>query len=118
RPIGAGEPVVVDIGGTMPSGYCSDCTRTYVAGGAPPADFVGYYAVLQEAQRAAVAAVAPGVSAESVDGAARTPIAGAGYGPAFSCTAPASASGWRPTRTRTSSTATPSRWPRAWRSPS
>jgi len=83
RPIGAGEPVVVDIGGTMPSGYCSDCTRTYVAGGAPPADFVGYYAVLQEAQRAAVAAVAPGVSAESVDGAARTPIAGAGYGPAF-----------------------------------
>jgi Xaa-Pro aminopeptidase len=32
RVIAEGEPVVVDIGGTMPSGYCSDCTRTYVIG--------------------------------------------------------------------------------------
>jgi len=60
RRIEPGDPVVVDIGGTMPSGYCSDCTRTYVAGGAAPAEFREYYAVLQAAQRAAVAAVAPG----------------------------------------------------------
>ena len=83
RRIEPGDPVVVDIGGTMPSGYCSDCTRTYVAGGAAPAEFREYYAVLQAAQRAAVAAVAPGTPAERVDAAARDPISGAGYGPAF-----------------------------------
>ncbi|GAA2216735.1 M24 family metallopeptidase [Micromonospora olivasterospora] len=83
RPIGAGEPVVVDIGGTMPSGYRSDSTRTYVAGGPAPAEFTDYYAVLHAAQRAAVAAVRPGVPAEAVDAAARDLIADAGYGPAF-----------------------------------
>jgi Xaa-Pro aminopeptidase len=83
RVIQPGEPVVVDIGGTMPSGYCSDCTRTYVAGGEPPADFLASYAVLQEAQRAAVAAVAPGVGAGSVDAAARDRLAAAGYGSYF-----------------------------------
>lgn len=83
RTIEAGDPVVVDIGGTMPSGYCSDSTRTYVAGGRPPADFVAYYEVLHAAQRAAVGAVRPGVTAEAVDAAARDVIAAAGYGPAF-----------------------------------
>ncbi|MEU4780289.1 Xaa-Pro peptidase family protein [Micromonospora sp. NPDC023633] len=83
RPIGAGEPVVVDIGGTMPSGYRSDCTRTYVAGAPAPAEFVDYYAVLHAAQRAAVAAVRPGATAEEVDAAAREPIAAAGFGAAF-----------------------------------
>ncbi|MER7334236.1 MULTISPECIES: Xaa-Pro peptidase family protein [unclassified Micromonospora] len=83
RPIGAGEPVVVDIGGTMPSGYRSDCTRTYVAGGPPPAEFADYYEVLRAAQAAAVAAVRPGVTAEAVDAAAREPIAAAGHGAAF-----------------------------------
>ncbi|GAB3934630.1 hypothetical protein GCM10027614_07990 [Micromonospora vulcania] len=83
RPIGVGEPVVVDIGGTMPSGYRSDCTRTYVAGGPAPAEFVDYYAVLHDAQRASVAAVRPGITGAAVDAAAREPIAAAGYGPAF-----------------------------------
>jgi Xaa-Pro aminopeptidase len=83
RVIEPGDPVVVDIGGTMPSGYCSDATRTYVAGGTPPADFLAYYEVLYAAQRAAVAAVRPGLAAEAVDAAARDPIAAAGYGPAF-----------------------------------
>ncbi|MFJ6198002.1 M24 family metallopeptidase [Micromonospora sp. NPDC092111] len=83
RPIGAGEPVVVDIGGTMPSGYCSDSTRTYVTGGPAPAQFTDYYAVLHAAQLAAVAAVRPGVRAEAVDAAAREPITAAGYGEAF-----------------------------------
>ena len=35
RVIADGDVVVVDIGGTMPSGYCSDCTRTYAVGSAP-----------------------------------------------------------------------------------
>ncbi|SNS64700.1 Xaa-Pro aminopeptidase [Asanoa hainanensis] len=82
RVIRAGEPVVVDIGGTMPSGYCSDSTRTYVVG-APPADVAAWYAVLHTAQRAAVAAVRPGVTCAQVDAAARDVIADAGYGPAF-----------------------------------
>ncbi|WP_433554487.1 M24 family metallopeptidase [Micromonospora zamorensis] len=83
RPIGVGEPVVVDIGGTMPSGYRSDCTRTYLVGGPAPADFLDYYTVLCDAQRAAVAAVRPGVTGAAADAAAREPIAAAGYGPAF-----------------------------------
>ncbi len=37
RVLRAGDAVVVDIGGTMPSGYCSDCTRTYALGSPPPA---------------------------------------------------------------------------------
>jgi Xaa-Pro aminopeptidase len=82
RVLRAGDPVVVDIGGTMPSGYCSDCTRTYVVG-EPPADFAAYYQVLQAAQEAACAAVRPGVAAEAVDAAAREPIAAAGYGDYF-----------------------------------
>ncbi len=82
RVIAPGDAVVVDIGGTMPSGYCSDCTRTYVVG-APPPQFTGYYQVLKEAQDAACAAVRPGVAAEAVDAAARDPIAAAGYGEYF-----------------------------------
>jgi Xaa-Pro aminopeptidase len=82
RVLRAGDTVVVDIGGTMPSGYCSDCTRTYVIG-QPPDEFAAYYRVLKAAQEAACAAVRPGVTAESVDAAARDPITAAGYGPYF-----------------------------------
>ena len=82
RVLAHGDVVVVDIGGTMPSGYCSDCTRTYAIGAAPP-DFAAYYAVLRDAQEAACAAVRPGVSAEAVDAAAREPITAAGYGAKF-----------------------------------
>ena len=77
-----GDVVVVDIGGTMPSGYCSDSTRTYAIG-EPPAEFTAYYKVLYDAQEAACAAVRPGVTAESIDAAAREPITAAGYGAAF-----------------------------------
>jgi Xaa-Pro aminopeptidase len=82
RVLKPGDPVVVDIGGTMPSGYCSDETRTYSVG-VPPADFRAYYEVLREAQQAACEAVRPGVTAESVDAAARDVIAEAGYGEYF-----------------------------------
>jgi Xaa-Pro aminopeptidase len=82
RVIQRGEPVVVDIGGTTADGYCSDSTRTYVLG-EPPDEFVAYYEVLRAAQQAAVAAVRPGVTAESVDAAARDVITAAGYGEAF-----------------------------------
>ena len=82
RVLRPGDAVVVDIGGTMPSGYCSDCTRVYAIG-SPPAEFTAYYEVLRDAQEAACAAVRPGVTAEAVNAAARTPITQAGYGPQF-----------------------------------
>lgn len=82
RRLRRGDAVVVDIGGTMPSGYCSDCTRTYAIG-QPPGEFLAYYAVLQSAQEAACAAVWPGTKAEAVDAAAREPITEAGYGEFF-----------------------------------
>jgi Xaa-Pro aminopeptidase len=83
RVIEAGDPVVVDIGGTMPGGYCSDCTRTYVAGAQAPSDFAAYYDVLLAAQLASVAHVRPGVTAHSVDAAARDVIEAGGYGDLF-----------------------------------
>jgi Xaa-Pro aminopeptidase len=83
RVIEVGDPVVVDIGGTMPSGYCSDSTRTYVIGDTAPDDFLAYYAELRTAQRAAVAAVRPGVTAERIDAVARDHLTAAGYGDAF-----------------------------------
>jgi Xaa-Pro aminopeptidase len=82
RVIRDGDVVVVDIGGTMPSGYCSDCTRTYAMGHAPD-DFAKYYEVLYNAQEAATVSVRPGVTAESVDRTARTVITDAGYGEWF-----------------------------------
>ncbi|WP_233526126.1 M24 family metallopeptidase [Actinomadura spongiicola] len=82
RVIRPGEPVVVDIGGTMPSGYCSDSTRNYCVG-EPPADYRAYYEVLVVAQRASREAVRPGATPEAVDAAARDVIAAAGYGEHF-----------------------------------
>jgi Xaa-Pro aminopeptidase len=82
RVLQAGDAVVVDIGGMMPSGYRSDCTRTYAIGTLPD-DFLAYYQVLQDAQQAAFDAVQPGVPAEDIDAAAREPITAAGYGDVF-----------------------------------
>src|SRR6516225_1638102 len=82
RVLAAGDAVVVDIGGTMPTGYCSDCTRTYVIG-PPPPELADYYQVLKDAQEAACASVRPGVSAESVDAVARDAITAAGHGGDF-----------------------------------
>jgi Xaa-Pro dipeptidase len=83
REIAVGDVVVVDIGGPLPSGYYSDSTRTYAVGAEPDAAVLQAYAVLQDAQQRAVAAVRPGVSAESVDAAARESITAAGLGERF-----------------------------------
>ncbi|WP_216204698.1 M24 family metallopeptidase [Amycolatopsis aidingensis] len=83
RVIERGDVVVVDIGGPIPEGYNSDSTRTYAVGAPRDADVPDTYAVLQEAQRAAVAAVRPGASAQEIDAAARTPISDAGFGEYF-----------------------------------
>src|SRR6266545_1316401 len=77
RVIEAGDVVVVDIGGPMPDGYFSDSTRTYAVGEPRHPDVAVTYGVLQAAQQAAVDAVQPGVTAESVDAVARDAIAAA-----------------------------------------
>lgn len=77
-----GDVVVVDIGGPYEPGYNSDSTRTYSIG-TPDPEVARRYSVLQEAQRAAVAAVRPGVTAEQVDAAARDVLAAAGLAEAF-----------------------------------
>lgn len=83
RVIEAGDVVVVDIGGPVAEGYNSDSTRTYAVGEPRDADVAATYAVLRDAQQAAVDAVRPGVSAESIDAAARDVIAAAGFGEFF-----------------------------------
>ncbi|MGB9357637.1 MAG: Xaa-Pro peptidase family protein [Acidimicrobiia bacterium] len=81
RVIRDGDAIVVDFGGRV-RGYGSDTTRMYCVG-TPPDGFNEAYAVLHDAQRAAVAAVRPGVTAESIDAVARSIIDDAGYGDAF-----------------------------------
>ena len=80
-----GDPVVVDLGGALPSGYQSDCTRTHVVGdvGKAPTDFLEAYAVLERAFDAACQAAKPGITAGELDAAARDVIADAGYGEYF-----------------------------------
>jgi Xaa-Pro aminopeptidase len=79
RTVQAGDLVVVDIGGMTPTGYRSDCTRTYVVGGPPDPQVAEWYGALHAAQQAATAAVRPGVSAEQIDAVARGVIADAGW---------------------------------------
>src|SRR5205814_10328546 len=55
RVIERDEAVVCDFGGVL-DGYCSDITRTVWTGGDPPAGFRHLYAVLHDAQAAAVQA--------------------------------------------------------------
>ncbi|HET8786328.1 MAG TPA: Xaa-Pro peptidase family protein, partial [Candidatus Limnocylindrales bacterium] len=87
RVIRAGEPIVLDIGGTL-GGYGSDITRTlWVTGGddakRPDVRFAELFAVLQAAQVSATRAVRPGVACAAIDEAARSVIEAAGHGPAF-----------------------------------
>ncbi|MDR7167092.1 Xaa-Pro aminopeptidase [Nocardia kruczakiae] len=82
RVIEAGDVVVIDIGGPVEPGYFSDSTRTYVLG-EPDPEIAERYAALERAQAAAVAAVRPGVTAESVDAAARNLLSEEGFGEAF-----------------------------------
>ncbi|HEX5143621.1 MAG TPA: Xaa-Pro peptidase family protein [Mycobacterium sp.] len=82
RELQAGDIVVVDIGGPYEPGYNSDSTRTYSIG-EPSAEVAQQYSILQQAQRVAVDAVRPGVTAEQVDAAARDVLADAGLGEYF-----------------------------------
>jgi len=88
RVIEVGDPVVCDFGGLFrlgdEPGYCSDTTRTVIAGGVEPdAGFRRLYDVLEEAQAAAVAGALVGTPCAEVDRIGRAIIADAGYGDLF-----------------------------------
>ena len=86
RVIAAGEPIVIDIGGTL-GGYGSDITRTVWVDRRRPGAAARTRSssactrVLRDAQAAATAAVRPGIACEAVDAVARDAIDAAGYGP-------------------------------------
>ena len=84
--IAEGEVVLCDFGGTMLGddgiGYCSDITRC-VHLGEPPEEMAEAYAVLLDAQQAAVSAAVVGTPCEEVDATARRIITDAGWGEQF-----------------------------------
>jgi Xaa-Pro dipeptidase len=75
------EPVLVDMGVRL-NGYCSDLTRNLV-----PKSVRGLYrrvyALVEEANRAAIAAVKPGMTAAKLDKVARDIIKKGGFGKCF-----------------------------------
>jgi Xaa-Pro aminopeptidase len=81
RVLTRGDLVVLDFGGVL-DGYCCDLTRT-VSIGPPSEEARRVYKAVHEAQKAAIAAVRPGVLASSVDAAARAVLEGYGLGQAF-----------------------------------
>ncbi|HEX5671564.1 MAG TPA: Xaa-Pro peptidase family protein, partial [Acidimicrobiia bacterium] len=81
RVIQQGDLVVVDFGGKVRR-YGSDCTRTFSIG-PPTSEQAEVHEAVRLAQAAAMASVRPGVTAESVDKAARSLITESGYGDYF-----------------------------------
>jgi Xaa-Pro aminopeptidase len=81
RTIRDGDLVVVDIGSTCQS-YCSDMTRTFVAG-KPSHKQLRIFETVKRAQEKAFEAITAGAKAADVDGVARKVISDAGYGDYF-----------------------------------
>jgi Xaa-Pro aminopeptidase len=88
RRIEAGEPVVMDFGGML-DGYCTDLSRTVVAGAAGTSGSSGaergrrLIEHVVEAQLAAFEALEPGAQPEAADHAARATLAQHGLADAF-----------------------------------
>ena len=76
-----GEPVVIDMGANY-QGYCSDLTRSFVVGNQDDT-FQHIYAIVLQAQQAAIEAARPGMTGEEIDSVAREVITDAGYGDEF-----------------------------------
>jgi Xaa-Pro aminopeptidase len=81
RRLAEGDAVVIDLGGRL-DGYCSDITRV-VHVGEPTERYRRLHAVVDEAVRAGIAAVAPGAACGDVDRAARAVIEDEGLGSSF-----------------------------------
>jgi Xaa-Pro aminopeptidase len=73
--------VLLDMGGIY-DGYCSDITRTFTTNGLTPRQRKLFDAV-RRAHQDAIDAVRPGVTAESVDAAARNTLRASGYAENF-----------------------------------
>lgn len=71
----------MDIGASV-SGYTADLTRTNWLG-EPSAQLAEMYAIVQNAQDAALATIRAGVPMSAIDASARNVIAAAGYGDQF-----------------------------------
>ena len=65
RRVATGDTVIVDSGARW-GGYCSDCTRTFAAGGLSDR-LAAAYQLVHDAQLAGLHAVAPGIEAKAVD---------------------------------------------------
>lgn len=76
-----GDAVVIDMGVAY-NGYKCDLTRTYFLGKINPIAQKAYR-IVQEAQQRAIKAIRPGVTAKSIDLAARNYIASKGFGKFF-----------------------------------
>lgn len=81
RKLSPGDLLVIDWG-AMVQGYVSDLTRTFAVGDVEP-EFRKIAQIVAEANAAGRAAVRPGVTAGSIDRAARDVIDRAGYGQYF-----------------------------------
>jgi len=68
--LAAEMPVLIDMGGRL-DGYCSDQTRTWWIGRKPTDAFRRTLELVQEAQRLAIARVAPGVSTDELHATAK-----------------------------------------------
>ncbi len=83
RVVARDEPVMIDMGCRL-DGYCSDITRMVWCGPSPNPEWLQRHELVDRAREAAMDVVRAGVTAESVDAAARGMIADAGLGEAFS----------------------------------
>ncbi len=81
RVIRQGDLVIVDLGATHQF-YCSDMTRTFIAG-KPTEKQIKMYETVKVAQQRAFKAMAPNIAASRVDAVARQVIEEAGYGKFF-----------------------------------
>ena len=81
RALNHGDAILIDIGARKDH-YHSDITRVGFLG-TPGAEYLAVYDVVRRALDAAMAAVAPGVHASSIDEAARDVIERAGFGATF-----------------------------------
>ncbi len=81
RTIAAGETVILDMGSRLDH-YCSDMTRTWIAG-TPDYRLKEIYRIVREAQLAAQDTIRAGIDSVEADRAARSLIEKAGYGEYF-----------------------------------
>lgn len=81
RVLKSGDIVLIDMGLVL-QGYCSDMTRTFVAG-KPDTTYLERLRVVRKAQLAGINAIRAGAVCRDVDRAARRVVVNAGYGDFF-----------------------------------